>query len=85
MIGVRSRVAVPGRYRDRHFDSNCSELLGDGSPGERVHEMLISYATETFLSCERTVALREDQVEPVVLQAVLSILAEPVGGTGGTN
>ena len=34
-----------------------------------------------FHSCERTVGLPGDQVEPVVLQAVLLILVGLVGGT----
>ena len=78
-------VAVPLWRRDRHLDPNRSELLGDGSPGERGHEMLISYATETFSFLRENRRASGDQVEPVVLQAVLLILVGPVGGTGGTS
>ena len=47
MIGARGRLAPRWRC-DRHLDPDRSELLGDRSPGERGHEMLVSYVTERF-------------------------------------
>ena len=83
MIGARGRLA-PLRRRDRHLDPDGSKLLGDGSPGERFHQMLISSRQRHFQSLERAVPIRGGQVEPVVLQVVLLILVEPARGTGGT-